>query len=272
MASEAMFQPWLSRWRLVPDGDAIVTHSSRLLPVRQDGVPAMLKIATAEEEVGGAHLMAWYAGNGAARVLAHDADALLLERLSGPRSLIGLERDGRGDEATRIICAVVAHLHAERDRAPPATLYPMAAWFKPLEPAAARLGGIFAKSAAAARELLATPRDVIPLHGDIHHENILDGDERGWLAIDPKGVLGERSFDYANLSFHPAAMVAMQTGRLEQRIAIVAGEANLDRERLLAWILAYGGLKAVWTMEREEAGSEARELAIAEAAAAALGR
>ena len=30
------------------------------------------------------------------------------------------------------------------------------------------------------------------LHGDLHHENILLDEERGWLAIDPKGVRGPR--------------------------------------------------------------------------------
>jgi len=30
------------------------------------------------------------------------------------------------------------------------------------------------------------------LHGDLHHENILHDAERGWLAIDPKGVLGPK--------------------------------------------------------------------------------
>ncbi|KKB08547.1 hypothetical protein VE25_18160 [Devosia geojensis] len=271
MVSEDDFQPWLSRWGLVPEGDAIRTHSSLLLPVQRDGVPAMLKIATAEEELNGAHLMAWYAGNGAARVLAHDGPGLLLERLSGQKSLIEMERSGRGDEATKIICAVVARLHAARDRMPPETLYPMATWFRQLEPAAARLGGVLTKSAAAARELLATPQYVVPLHGDIHHGNILDGDERGWLAIDPKGVLGERAFDYANLFCHPEAKVTTEAGRLDQRIDIVARHANLDPKRLLKWILAYAGLKSVWTMKREGGGQEARELTIAQMAAAALG-
>jgi streptomycin 6-kinase len=194
MASEDVFQPWLSRWRLVPEGEAISTHSSLLLPVRSDGAPAMSKIAMAEEELNGAHLMAWYAGDGAARVLAHEGRGLLLERLSGRRSLVEMERSGRGAEATRIICEVVARLHAARDRAPPETLYPMATRFRQLEPAATRSGGVLTKSATAARELLATPQRVVPLHGDIHHGNILDGDERGWLAIDPKGVLGERKY------------------------------------------------------------------------------
>ena len=157
MASEHVFQPWLSRWRLVPEGEAISTHSSLLLPVQSDGAPAMLKIATAEEELHGANLMAWYAGDGAARVLAHDGPALLLERLRGRRSLVEMERSGRGDEATRIICEVVARLHTARDSGPPETLYPMTTWFRELEPAATRLGGVLTKSAKAARELLAMP-------------------------------------------------------------------------------------------------------------------
>jgi streptomycin 6-kinase len=271
MASEDIFQPWLSCWRLVPEGEAISTHSSLLLPVRSKGVPAMLKIAMIEEELRGANLMVWYGGDGAARVLAHQGTCLLLERLGGQRSLIEMERSGRGGEATRTICAVVARLHAVRDRTPPETLYPMANWFRELEPAATRLGGVLTKSATAARALLGTPQDVVPLHGDIHHGNILDGDERGWLAIDPKGVLGERGFDYANLFFHPEAFIAKEPGRLEQRVQIVAKDANLDPKRLLMWLLAYGGLKSVWTMEREGGGQEARELTIAQMAAAALG-
>ncbi|HEX7758726.1 MAG TPA: hypothetical protein VF459_04440 [Caulobacteraceae bacterium] len=39
----------------------------------------------------------------------------------------------------------------------------------------------------------------------------------------------------------------------------------------MTWILAYAGLKSVWTMEREGGGQDARELAIARMAAAALG-
>lgn len=265
------FQPWLARWRLVPDGEAISTHSSLLLPVQSDGAAAMLKIATVEEERRGANLMAWYAGDGAARVLAHEGSALLLERLGGRRSLVEMERSGRGDEATRIICRVVERLHAARAQTPPQTLYPMSAWFRQLGPAARRHGGVLTKSAAAARELLASLRDNVPLHGDIHHGNILDGGERGWLAIDPKGVLGERGFDYANLFCHPEAMVAKTPGRLEQRIEVVAAEADLDPKRLLTWILAYAGLKSVWTLAREGGGQEARELTIAEMAAAALG-
>lgn len=50
---------------------------------------------------------------------------------------------------------------------------------------------------------MADPHDVVVLHGDIHHGNVLDGGERGWRAIDPKGLLGERTFDFVNILLAP---------------------------------------------------------------------
>src|ERR1700754_618437 len=79
-----IFDAYLARWHLTPDGAPIKTHSSHLLPVRSAGVPAMLKIALEAEEKWGATLMKWWNGNGAARVLAHHGDAILLERATGP--------------------------------------------------------------------------------------------------------------------------------------------------------------------------------------------
>ena len=197
-----MFSAHLSRWDLTPDGDPIVTHSSRLLPVRRRGVPAMLKLPMEAEEKRGGLLMPWWDGEGAARVLAQDSDALLLERAMGDRSLAAFARTGRDDEATRILCAAIATLHAH-DAAPPPDLVALTPWFRDLWPAAEKHGGILARSADTARELLAHPQDVVVLHGDIHHDNVLDFGDRGWLAIDPKGLIGERGFDYANLFCNP---------------------------------------------------------------------
>ena len=112
--------------------------------------------------------------------------------------------------------------------------------------AAARHGGILTACAATARELLASERDVVPLHGDIHHGNILDFGPRGWLAIDPKGLIGERGFDYANLFCNPEAEIAIAPGRLARQVDVVAEAAGLERRRLLKWIMAYAGLSAAW--------------------------
>ena len=61
---------------------------------------------------------------------------------------------------------------------------------------------LYVEAAAIAQRLLANPREVRPLHGDLHHENIMHG-PRGWLAIDPVGLLGDPGFDAANLFYNP---------------------------------------------------------------------
>lgn len=48
---------WLARCTLEADGKPLKTHSSLLLRVRRDGVPAMLKIAHERQERCGARLM-----------------------------------------------------------------------------------------------------------------------------------------------------------------------------------------------------------------------
>lgn len=262
-----MFDAYLARWGLEPDGAPILTHGSSLLPVRRGGAPAMLKIARKAEERAGARLMVWWDGNGAARVLAHDGDALLMERAAGGGSLAAMARGGRDDEASRILCAAAARLHAPRDRPPPEVVS-LARWFQALGPAAAAHGGILVRAAATARELLADPRDVTVLHGDIHHENVLDFGARGWLAIDPKGLSGERGFDFANLFCNPDLQTAAAPGRLARQADVVAAAAGLERGRLLRWVLAYAGLSAAWSLEDGDRPELA--LAVAERAAAEL--
>lgn len=71
----------------------------------------MLKVALDEEEKSGFELMAWWSGEGAARVFECDGKVILLERAQGQGSLVELCHAGRDDEACRIICSVVSTLH-----------------------------------------------------------------------------------------------------------------------------------------------------------------
>lgn len=263
-----MFDDYLARWNLTSDGESMITHSSRLLPVRRRGVPAMLKIAMEAEERWGAALMVWWGGEGAVRVLAHEGDALLTERALGEASLVEMVRSGHDDEASRIICAVAARLHASRDRPPPPSLISLPQWFEELWPAARQQGGILLQAAATARDLLEEPQDVVVLHGDLHHGNILDAGSRGWLAIDPKRLVGERGFDFANIFRNPDVELATQPGRLARQAHVVAEAAGLDRVRLLKWILAYAGLSAAWILG--DGGHPTLELAVANLAASEL--
>ncbi|WP_341317432.1 aminoglycoside phosphotransferase family protein [Paraburkholderia sp. IMGN_8] len=249
-----MFAEYIVKWDLLPDGEPIRTHSSRLLPVRRHGVAAMLKVALEAEEKSGVQLMVWWDGDGAARVLAHDADAILLERAQNSHALADKVRTGDSDAddaATEILCAAAARLHAPRNKPLP-ELIGLPRWFQSLWPAAQQYGGWLTESAAAAQALLAAPQDPVVLHGDIHHGNVLDFGPRGWLAIDPKGLYGERGFDYANIFCNPDRQSALAPGRFERRVEHVAQLAGLDRRRLLQWILAWSGLSAAWILETGE--------------------
>jgi streptomycin 6-kinase len=116
-----MFHYYLEHWELAQDGDPIFTPTSRLLPVHYASGPAMLKIAVSEEERRGGQLMQWWDGQGAARVLAYDDRAVLLE---GAISLADMVSRSRDEEASRTICAVLAKLHRPRSQLPPMLVVP----------------------------------------------------------------------------------------------------------------------------------------------------
>jgi streptomycin 6-kinase len=261
------FDYYMDHWQLIPDGELIITRSSKLLPVVQNTVPAMLKIAEEPEEKSGANLMVWWNGHGAAGVLAHENNALLLERATGGRSLSNMAKNGDDTGASKIICKAVHALHRQTLSKLP-ELVPLVQWFAELDTGAAKYGGLLSLCAETAHALLSLQEDVVILHGDIHHHNILDFGERGWLAIDPKGLIGERGFDYANMFCNPDHKTATMPGRLAKQAAVVSSAAGLNRKRLLQWLLAWAGLSALWSFN--DGIEKEMDLKIAEIAAAEL--
>jgi streptomycin 6-kinase len=241
----------VKKWGLIDDGGTFETHSSLLKPVIYKGKRAMLKVPFSAEERRSCLLMFCYDGNGAAQVWEYDKTALLMDRALGAGSLKQMVAEGNEDEANQIICTVAKKLHAVNclhiDE-----LIPLQKWFQPLEPAAAKYGGMLVNCHRVAGDLLSTPIDNVILHGDIHYENILDSGIRGWVAIDPKGLTGERGFDFANIFCNPDSKTATSPVRLSRQVKLVAKEAGLDSKRLLNWIIAWAGLSAAFMLEDGE--------------------
>lgn len=273
--TDGRFSPYLRRWQLHAEGDALYTSGAALLPVCWRGLPAMLKLATQAEEQQGYAMLRWWRGRGAARVYAHCGPALLMERGQPERSLAVFSLAGADDEACRRACGVVARLHAAPrpgeglpGQAPGAT--PLAAWFAALvHRAGGAEGDVLPAARRAAQQLLATPQEPHYLHGDIHHHNILDFGARGWLAIDPKGLVGERAFDYANLFCNPTPRICLDPGRFQARLGLVCTAGAIAPQRMLQWILAWAGLSALWHIE--DGGDPDTALAVARMARAGLG-
>lgn len=154
MPETDVFAPWLALWQLAPDGAPTRTPGSHLLPVLQHGEPAMLKLPDGDHERLGYLPLDYWAGDGAARLLARndDGSAMLIERATGTRSLSAMARSGAAgdDKATVILCDAIAALQKARGPAP-SGLIPLDVWFEDLFPMAQEHGGILARSAAAAR-------------------------------------------------------------------------------------------------------------------------
>lgn len=259
MWQPATLEEYRERWHLAEDGPAFSTRSSHLQPVLRRGIPAILKVARIEEEANGCRLLAWWDGNGAARVYDVDDHAAVLER--GGSSLVELA--GVDDHrATTILCDVAATLHAasgQHFEARPAGLIPLRTWFRALFDRADR-DGFYASAAAVARDLLDGTADDVVLHGDLHHDNVLDFGSRGHLAIDPKFLVGSRVFDYTNILCNPRQDLAER--QFDRRVALIAGLAGIPHRSLLEWTVAWTGLSASWLAAEGNAGDEANALRI----------
>jgi len=64
--------------------------------------------------------------------------------------------------------------------------------------------------------------DVFVLHGDLHHDNILKDSLLGWVAIDPKGVIGPRIYDCGRF-IHNFIPLAADRGCTSDAVALAAG-------------------------------------------------
>lgn len=272
-----LFDIHLHRWSAKAAGDPFTTHTSNLLPVilarNLADLPAMIKITRNLDERIGGRVLQWWDGNGAARVYACDQDSgtLLMERATGSKHLLHMAREGEDDAATSCICHTIEQLHSKRSSAPPEELLTLTDFFRSLALMAQQEGGLMAECATVAAELLNEQREPVVLHGDAHHGNILDFDRRGWLAIDPKRVTGERYYDYVSVLCNPDLETCTDPGRFARQLAVVINVTGLERRRLLKWVMAHAALSAAWFLEDGERTRANRQLAVAHLARQTLG-
>jgi streptomycin 6-kinase len=104
------------------------------------------------------------------------------------------------------------------------------------------------------REFLTENKDEVLLHGDFHHYNILES-ERGWLAIDPKGVVGPKGYEIGPLLTNPYERFLngdIPRVQVEMRISILSEMLGLERERIRDWGICHSVLSAWWSLEDKE--------------------
>jgi streptomycin 6-kinase len=198
-----------------------------------------------ESEHEGAALAHW-GGRGAVRLLAADPArrALLLDRCRPGSRLWDVEDE---DEVNLAAAGVLRELwRPAPPQGPFAALADEAArWAREL-PGRWRAFGRPCPERVLEQGLawLAAPpapdREVL-LHQDLHGGNVLrDGD--GWLAVDPKPLVGDRAFDLASLLRDRRPSLARDPAprkRIRRRLDVLAEATGLERERLRGWGVAH---------------------------------
>src|SRR5207244_1045291 len=86
-------------------------------------------------------------------------------------------------------------------------------------------------------DLCASQGPVRLLHGDLQHYNVLFDSARGWVAIDPKGVMGEIEYEIGASLRNPNEMFA-SAEIVERRIRKYEARLGLNAERALRWAFA----------------------------------
>ena len=238
-----------AQWNVVLE-ETVETLTSLLGFGVRSGTPVVLKISKhAGDESHSGKVLRAFGGNGAVRVYEAETGAVLLERLEPGEQLLNVE----DEEATKILAQVIAKL---ANHAPPPACPTVTDWGYgfdrylltgdqqvPLE--------LVHEARDLYQHLAATQRTTMLLHGDLQHYNVLFDIDRGWVAIDPKGVVGELEYEVGPLLRNPVehpevfANPATITRRLETLTALL----HLDHSRVLAWSFAQAVLSAIWDIE-----------------------
>ncbi len=232
--------------------------------VRADGVEVVLKVGFPNLELRAEiETLRLCDGHGMVQLLEADSEqgALLLERLKPGTTLSTLTND---EQATSIAAQVMRQLWRP---VPPEHSFPsVAKWAAGLRRLRDHFGGatgpfparLVEEAETLFVELMSSMAEPMLLHGDLHHENILAAERQPWLALDPKGMVGEPAYEVGALLRNPSQLLAApQPGHiLARRVDQLAEELGFDRARLRGWGLAQAVLSAWWSIEDHGHGWE----------------
>jgi streptomycin 6-kinase len=224
--------------------------------VSRGDAPLVLKtIPDDTDEARSGEVLAHWDGHGAVRLVEQAPGAVLIERARPGEDLTGLVARGEDDAATDILCEVMAKLN----RPPPAgaafrTVADWGAGFARNRAAAIALGvdaALVDHAASVFEDLCRTQGPAIVLHGDLQHYNVVRDAARGWLAIDPKGVLGEGAYETGAMLRNPNADPALcaDPAIIARRARRICERLGYPYERVIGWCFSQWMLAVLWAIE-----------------------
>ncbi len=219
-----------------------------------DGDSVVIKICVpsseVENEIQALNLMR---GDGIVCLLNSDSQdgILLLEALVPGNNLVAVKND---TEAMSIAAGIMTKIWKAK---PWEHEFPTTEkWFQRLDQFIDLPAGFSPRLIAQAKQLASDlHQDIhhrVLLHGDLHHFNILSAGREPWLAIDPKGVIGESEYEVGALLRNPIPAIANKSNLkqcLERRATDLSDLLGFDQQKVVAWGFAQAVLAAVWAVD-----------------------
>lgn len=236
-------------------------HLERLTPVSnmsfnyvasgfQHAQPIILKLGLNEQDLTNEkNCLLAFTKHSAAKVIAYKKNVILMER-AVPGTTLKSYFPNREIESTKIICQLIDKLRTismpEQN-----TFHSVESLLDALNKQSAIPQNILIKSRKLRDELLATTEKRVLLHGDLHHENILrNGND--WLIIDPKGFIGDSTFELAAYMCNPIPDLLEDDSCkhiIETRIKQCSALLNIPEERIKNWSYVKATLCWSWALE-----------------------
>jgi streptomycin 6-kinase len=250
-----------SRWALKVLDPYPLSYNFVAPAILEDQSSVVVKLSVPNKELTmEAEAVKIYDGNGMARLIDADVEKgiLILERVLPGETLFSLTDD---KEATYIAAQVMKKLYTP---APNNSLFPTTEdWAEGLVKLRVHFNGdtgplpseLVQEAELLYPKLHQSIHTPILLHGDLHHGNILSAEREPWLAIDPKGVIGEA--EYGVIQFLLNKLPDENRERIiEERVDIFVKELNLDKSRILSWGFCHSVLSSWWCVEDNVGGWE----------------
>lgn len=188
-------------------------------------------------------------GHGAVDIYDHSEGMLIMQQAI-PGTTLKSYFPSRDNEAIEIVCHTLKQLHQAKI---PLNhkFYSLPELLQTLDHITGIPNAILNKAKKLRDQLLASTDKTVLLHGDLHHDNLLKNDN-DWLAIDPKGFIGDPIFDICAFICNPSPeLIATDnfSDIINHRIKACAETLQCSEQRIRDWHYVKCVLCWAWGIE-----------------------
>ncbi|MDP3533052.1 MAG: aminoglycoside phosphotransferase family protein [Alphaproteobacteria bacterium] len=221
-----------------------------VLSAVQNTKPVILKISPDIESLRKeANALRAFAEHSCVKLYAEKDDALLIERAIPGQSLKNYF-NLRDEEAIYIASDLITKLH--KAPLPIENQFPhISDWLALLDQDLNIPSEYLQKARDLKNHLLETSPKNVLLHGDLHHDNILSH-SNDWIAIDPKGIIGDPAYEIAAFIRNPIPdLLTIPNAKeiIEKRIQLFAHILKTPSQRIAQWNFVQAVLAWAWALE-----------------------